>query len=100
MSCRDIILDSVLKGKREESLLSLSKHKYASNVVEKLIQFGLCQQRELIVSEMLKVSDLCQSNLITVRIIDSRLHSIFTRHMASQTIALQWRWQKMILQTT
>ena len=59
MSCRDIILDSVLKGKGEESLLSLSKHKYASNVVEKLIQFGLCRQRELIMGELLKVSALC-----------------------------------------
>jgi hypothetical protein len=53
---RDSILDSILSVRGPESLLILSKHKYASNVVEKLIQFGSVKQREIIVAESLKVS--------------------------------------------
>ena len=51
---RDTILDCILSGSGGESLLTLSKHKYASNVVEKFIQLGSVQQREMIIKESLK----------------------------------------------
>ncbi|KAL3776211.1 hypothetical protein HJC23_013761 [Cyclotella cryptica] len=56
-STRDVILSSITKRSGEESLLSLSKHKYASNVVEKLIQYGSSRQRETIVNELLNTRE-------------------------------------------
>jgi pumilio RNA-binding family len=53
-STRDAILDCILNGSGPESLLLLSKHKYASNVVEKFIQMGSVQHREMIIKESLK----------------------------------------------
>lgn len=64
LSSRDVILDSVTKRNGEDSLLSLSKHKYASNVVEKLIQHGSSLQRERIVNELLNVSVECPLPMI------------------------------------
>jgi pumilio RNA-binding family len=49
---RDSILDIVL----ESGLLRLSRQKFASNVVEKLLKYGNTAQRSRIVEEMLKVS--------------------------------------------
>lgn len=59
---RDVILDCILNGSGPDSLLLLSKHKYASNVVEKFIQMGSAQHREMIIKESLKPrsnSDVC-----------------------------------------
>lgn len=51
-SDRESILNIVVEG----GLLSLSKQKFASNVVEKLLKYGSPGQRNAIVREMLKVS--------------------------------------------
>jgi pumilio RNA-binding family len=51
-SCdRDSLLDIVI----ENGLLILSRQKFASNVVEKLLKYGSPEQRSRIVKEMLKV---------------------------------------------
>lgn len=65
ITCRDVILNSVIKQDGEDSLLSLSKHKYASNVVEKLIQFGSSRQREMVLIELLNVSASCGSSRLS-----------------------------------
>jgi pumilio RNA-binding family len=51
-SDRDSLLDIVTEG----GILSLSKQKFASNVVEKLLKYGNAGQRNAIVRELLKVS--------------------------------------------
>ena len=48
--------DSLLKIIVENDLLKLSRQKFASNVVEKLLKYGNSNQRNAIVREMLKVS--------------------------------------------
>ena len=53
-SDRDSLLEIVTEG----GILSLSKQKFASNVVEKLLKFGNAGQRNAIVRELLKVSCL------------------------------------------
>jgi len=57
--------DSILKIVVEGGLLALSKQKFASNVVEKLLKYGSPGQRNAIVREMLKVSNLL--NLLPVK---------------------------------
>lgn len=49
--------ESILHIVVENGLLSLSKQKFASNVVEKLLKYGTPQQRKAVVREMLKVVD-------------------------------------------
>ena len=49
--------ESILHIVVENGLLSLSKQKFASNVVEKLLKYGTAQQRKAVVREMLKVVD-------------------------------------------
>ena len=51
---RDSILEIVVKN----SLLHLSRQKFASNVVEKLLKYGNQRQRKAIVREMLKKADM------------------------------------------
>mmetsp|Transcript_13419 Transcript_13419/g.24276 ORF Transcript_13419/g.24276 Transcript_13419/m.24276 type:complete len:253 (+) Transcript_13419:82-840(+) len=52
-SDRDSLLDIVTEG----GILSLSKQKFASNVVEKLLKYGNAVQRNAIVRELLKKVD-------------------------------------------
>ena len=52
---RDTDRDSLLKIIVENDLLKLSRQKFASNVVEKLLKYGNSYQRNGIVREMLKV---------------------------------------------
>jgi len=47
--------DSLLKIIVENDLLKLSRQKFASNVVEKLLKYGNSNQRNAIVREMLKL---------------------------------------------
>ena len=53
---RDVDRDSLLSIIVENDLLKLSRQKFASNVVEKLLKYGNSNQRNSIVREMLKVS--------------------------------------------
>jgi len=48
---RDMVLEMVVSN----GLLKLSRQKFASNVVEKLLKYGNAEQRKTIVREMLKV---------------------------------------------
>lgn len=48
--------DSIFLIVVENGLLTLSRQKFASNVVEKLLKYGTAQQRKAVVREMLKVS--------------------------------------------
>jgi len=57
---RESILHIVVEG----GLLTLSKQKFASNVVEKLLKYGSPGQRNAIVREMLKVSASPASMLV------------------------------------
>jgi hypothetical protein len=50
---RDMVLEMVVNN----GLLKLSRQKFASNVVEKLLKYGNEQQRRSVVREMLKVVD-------------------------------------------
>lgn len=50
---RDMVLEMVV----ENGLLKLSRQKFASNVVEKLLKYGNAEQRKTIVREMLKKVD-------------------------------------------
>jgi len=50
---RDMVLEMVV----DNGLLRLSRQKFASNVVEKLLKYGNAEQRKSIVREMLKVVD-------------------------------------------
>ena len=52
---RDSDRDSLLKIIVENDLLKLSRQKFASNVVEKLLKYGNARQRNAIVREMLQV---------------------------------------------
>jgi len=52
---RELDRDSLLKIIVENDLLNLSRQKFASNVVEKLLKYGNSYQRNAIVQEMLKV---------------------------------------------
>lgn len=52
---REVDRDSLLKIIVENDLLKLSRQKFASNVVEKLLKYGNSNQRNAIVREMLKV---------------------------------------------
>ena len=52
---RDVDRDSLLNIIVENDLLKLSRQKFASNVVEKLLKYGNSNQRNTIVREMLKV---------------------------------------------
>jgi len=52
---RDSDRDSLLNIIIENNLLKLSRQKFASNVVEKLLKYGNSHQRNTIVREMLKV---------------------------------------------
>eukprot|EP00804_Cyclotella_cryptica_P009661 CCRYP_011207-RB/>CCRYP_011207-RB protein AED:0.07 eAED:0.07 QI:304/1/1/1/1/1/6/286/934 len=52
---RDSDRDSLLKIIVDNDLLKLSRQKFASNVVEKLLKYGNSYQRNAIVREMLKV---------------------------------------------
>jgi len=56
--------DSILEIIVESGLLGLSRQKFASNVVEKLLKYGNGPQRRAVVREMLKVS-LKRSNRIS-----------------------------------
>jgi len=49
--------ESILKLVSEKGILGLSKQKFASNVVEKLLKYGTASQRNALVREMLKVVD-------------------------------------------
>eukprot|EP00934_Nitzschia_sp_Nitz4_P004423 Nitzschia sp. Nitz4//scaffold121_size67750//10287//13196//NITZ4_006062-RA/size67750-augustus-gene-0.120-mRNA-1//1//CDS//3329534333//4413//frame0 len=72
-SDRDSILDIVVSN----GLLILSRQKFASNVVEKLLQYGNHEQRKRIVREMLKVrkgSDIEESTFLFDR--DSYLQQL------------------------
>lgn len=51
---RDALLNTITKD--EETLFYLSKQKYASNVVEKMLERGSVEQKDLMMKEMLKVS--------------------------------------------
>jgi len=50
---RDMVLEMVV----DNGLLKLSRQKFASNVVEKLLKYGNAEQRKSVVREMLKVVD-------------------------------------------
>lgn len=50
---RDIVLQMII----ENNLLVLSKQKFASNVIEKLLKYGSAEHRTAIVREMLKPTD-------------------------------------------
>jgi pumilio RNA-binding family len=50
---RDMVLEMVVNN----GLLKVSRQKFASNVVEKLLKYGNAEQRKSIVREMLKVVD-------------------------------------------
>ena len=50
--------DSLLAIIVENGLLVLSRQKFASNVVEKLLKYGNATQRRAIVREMLKVGEI------------------------------------------
>lgn len=52
-SDRDIVLHMII----ENNLLVLSKQKFASNVIEKLLKYGSAEHRTTIVREMLKPAD-------------------------------------------
>jgi len=54
---RDSDRDSLLKIIVENDLLKLSRQKFASNVIEKLLKYGNAYQRNAIVREMLKVAN-------------------------------------------
>lgn len=54
---RDSDRDSLLKIIVENDLLKLSRQKFASNVIEKLLKYGNAYQRNTIVREMLKVAN-------------------------------------------
>lgn len=54
---REVDRESILHIVTENGLLSLSKQKFASNVVEKLLKYGTPQQRKAVVREMLKIID-------------------------------------------
>lgn len=55
---REIILQTLIRS--EGNIFRLSKQKYASNVVEKLMQNGTVEMRNLILKEILKVSSCFQ----------------------------------------
>ena len=50
---RDMVLEMVVSN----GLLKVSRQKFASNVVEKLLKYGNAEQRKSVVREMLKVVD-------------------------------------------
>jgi hypothetical protein len=57
--------DSILQIVVENGLLLLSRQKFASNVVEKLLKYGTATQRRAVVREMLKVSNTSMNGTTT-----------------------------------
>jgi hypothetical protein len=68
---RDIDRDSLLKIVVENDLLKLSRQKFASNVVEKLLKYGNSYQRNAIVREMLKVFIICLFHCVSSSLLDT-----------------------------
>lgn len=58
---RDMVLEMVVNN----GLLKLSRQKFASNVVEKLLKYGNGEQRKSVVREMLKVVDEKTDTFVT-----------------------------------
>jgi pumilio RNA-binding family len=58
---RDLVLAVVV----ENGLLKLSKQKFASNVVEKLLKYGNAEQRKAVAREMLKLVDEDTDEVVT-----------------------------------
>lgn len=66
-SDRESILGLVIKG----GLLTLSRQKFASNVVEKLLKYGSPVQRNKVVLEMLKTSEGSESSIVLLMVRDA-----------------------------
>ena len=73
---RDSILDIVV----ENGLLAMSRQKFASNVVEKLLKYGAASHRNAIVREMLKAR--------TFMIISFLIQSIDQSHLTKKFLTL------------
>jgi hypothetical protein len=59
--------DSILQIVEDNGLLGLSRQKFASNVVEKLLKYGNGDQRRAVVREMLKVRFAAREHELCVR---------------------------------
>lgn len=64
---RDDDRNALLQIILSRDLLTLSRQKFASNVVEKLLKYGSTSQRNIVVNEMLKEVDGCSVVLWMVR---------------------------------
>jgi pumilio RNA-binding family len=73
---RDEDRDSILQIIVENGLLDLSRQKFASNVVEKLLKYGNANQRRAVVREMLKVGSLCVDFVFLCEYGDAKLFSV------------------------
>ena len=80
--------DSVLGIVCANGLLQLSKQKFASNVVEKLLKYGTAQQRKAVVREMLKVSVITQicSSIIVISNVQQLTHPFSCRSLSTNVL--------------
>jgi len=77
---RDEDRDSILQIVVDGGLLGMSRQKFASNVVEKLLKYGNGNQRRAVVREMLKVSMMCGFTCWTSLATAASHHSIVSCH--------------------
>jgi hypothetical protein len=78
---------------RDDSLLKFSKHKYASNVVETVLMHGQAHHKEIIMQEILKVSQsvpisLCLPTMNAMTLICSLSVFFRTREVKTEVIAV------------
>lgn len=81
--------DSILGIVVENGLLTMSRQKFASNVVEKLLKYGSASQRNAIVREMLKVR--------TKRSIHAKIFHVTKRFHSRHSLPIISLLKKMIL---
>lgn len=88
---RDSDRDSLLKIIVENDLLKLSRQKFASNVVEKLLKYGNSHQRNWIVREMLKVSIGAATKLYSRKYLNIFVFRLCkTMHLMVRAMEAQW----------
>ena len=97
---REQILSSLIR--KQGNIFRLSKQKFASNVVEKLMQHGTIEDRNLLLKEILKVRlSRCFINITTFIRKLTPLSFLFHIHRFTKELAfvLQYSWLRIQLRT-
>lgn len=90
----DVITTIVPSLTEGDSIFKFSKHKYASNVVEAMLNYAAHQHKEAILNALLKVSDVLGGWWFTLYISTSNLHVTLFR--ISRELAASFSLQRIL----